>query len=294
MLLLHLPTGTQAAVTLWDFLLAWQLEPLVLVPLLALGGLYLVGARRLGRLHRGVSGPERRQRCFFLAAYLTLAVALLSPLHSFSEELFVVHMVQHVLLMSVAAPLLLLANPMPIMLWSLPAERRAAVGHLLAAERWPIRLLRQLTRPAVAWWLFVADLWLWHQPAAYQAALENEWLHLVQHLLFFGTAVLFWWPVIGPAPLRSRLSYPSRMLYVFVTWLPNSVLGAGITFAPSVLLPFYAARPRHFGLEPLVDQQLAGLTMWLPGDGIYAAAMMILLLATLRQEDRRDAQAAVR
>jgi cytochrome c oxidase assembly factor CtaG len=153
-------------------------------------------------------------------------------------------------------------------------------------------VLRQLTRPAVAWWLFVANLWLWHQPAAYQAALESEPIHLVQHLLFFGTAVLFWWPVIGPAPMRSRLAYPSRMLYVFVTWLPNSVLGAGITFAPSVLLPFYAARPRHFGLDPLVDQQLAGLTMWLPGDAIYAAAMMVLLLATLRQEDRRDAQAA--
>ena len=98
--------------------------------------------------------------------------------------------------------------------------------------------------------------------------------------------------MIGPAPLRSRLGYPARILYVFATWLPNSVLGAGITFAPSVLLPFYEARPRLWSIDALTDQQLAGLIMWIPGDAIYAAAMMVLLVATLRQEDRRDASSA--
>jgi putative membrane protein len=194
--------------------------------------------------------------------------------------------------MSVAVPLLMLANPMPIMLWSLPDRARIAVGRTLAPDGWLLSTLKLATRPIVTWWLFVLDLWLWHQPPAYQAALESEAVHYAQHLLFMVTAVLFWWPVIGPAPLRSRLSYPARMLYVFFTWVPNSVLGAGFTFAPAALITFYEARPRHWGIDPLIDQQLAGLIMWIPGDMIYAAAMMVLLIAALRQEDRREARAA--
>ena len=290
MLILHLPGNIPAATTLWDFLLAWEFEPLVLFPLLVLGALYLAGRARLARLsHQGTSG-ESREAWFFAAGYATLALALLSPIHTFSEELFFVHMLQHVLLMSVAAPLLLLANPMPVMLWSLPPRARTLAGRGLAAESRPVRCLRLLTRPLLAWPLFVLDLWLWHQPAPYQAALQNEALHYVQHLCFFLTAVLFWWPVIGPAPVRSRLRYPARMLYVFLAWVPNSVLGAGFTFAPAVLVPFYETRPRHWGLDALTDQQLAGLLMWVPGDAIYAAAMMVLLVALLRQEDRREAR----
>ena len=288
MLILHLPGNLPAAATLWDFLLDWQFEPITLLPLLVMAGVYLVGKQRLAHLtHQRPQG-----QWFFAAGYATLAVALLSPIHSFSEELFFVHMVQHVLLMSVAAPLLLLANPLSVMLWSLPLSARGAVGHALARQGWLLGVLQFVTRPAMAWSLFVVNLWLWHQPRAYQAALENELVHYLQHLLFFFSAVLFWWPVIGPAPLRSRLSYPARMLYVFLTWIPNSVLGAGITFAPTVLMSFYADRPRHWGIDALTDQQLAGLLMWIPGDAIYAAAMMVLLLAILRQEDRREAASA--
>jgi putative membrane protein len=289
----HVPSNVPAAATIWDFLLAWELEPVMLGPLLALGGLYLVGRRRLiGLSHRGQSGESGRT-WFFVAGYVSLALALLSPIHTFSEELFFVHMAQHVIVMSVAAPLLLLANPVQAMIWSLPPRARVAVGHMLSAEARPLRVLKLLTQPIVAWTLFVLNLWVWHQPPAYQAALESELVHYAQHLLFFLSAVLFWWPVIGPAPLRSRLPYPARMLYVFVTWLPNSVLGAGFTFAPNVMMSFYEARPRHWGIDPLADQQLAGLIMWIPGDSIYAAAMIVLLLATLRQEDRREARAAL-
>jgi putative membrane protein len=287
-LILHLPGDLPAAATLWDFLLDWQFEPITLLPLLVVAGLYLAGKRRLARLtHQRPPG-----QWFFAAGYATLAVALLSPIHSFSEELFFVHMVQHVLLMSVAAPLLLLANPLSVVLWSLPSSARGAVGHALARQGWLVRILQLATRPVVAWSLFVVNLWLWHQPPAYEAALESEIIHYLQHLLFFLSSVLFWWPVIGPAPLRSRLRYPARMLYVFLAWIPNSVLGAGITFAPAVLMSFYADRPRHWGIDALTDQQLAGLLMWIPGDAIYAAAMMVLLLAILRQEDRREAASA--
>ena len=101
----------------------------------------------------------------------------------------------------------------------------------------------------MAWWLFVGTQWFWHQPPAYQWALENTWAHYAEHLMFFGTAILFWWPVIGAAPLRSALSYPARMLYVFLAWVPNSILGAGITLAPAVLYPYYLGPAQQLGLE---------------------------------------------
>jgi cytochrome c oxidase assembly factor CtaG len=288
-LLLHLPITTVAATDVWDFLLAWQLEPLNLAGLLVIGALYVVGRRRL--VHHG-GHPDGTRTWFFAAGLAALALALLSPIHTFSEELFSIHMIQHLLLLSVAPPLLLLANPMPTILWGLSPAGRQRLGRLLAPESIPIRMLKRLTRPVVAWWVLALNLWLWHQPGPYQAALESEPLHYLEHVCFFVAAVLFWWPVIGPAPLRSRLGYPARLLYVFLAWIPNSVLGAGITFAPSVLMPFYAARPRHWGIDPLTDQQTAGLLMWIPGDLVFAGTILALLVAALRAEERREAHTA--
>lgn len=285
-------TGTlPAASTVGDFLFAWEFEPIPLAALLTAGWLYYLGRRRLARRQHSGREPRFRVWCFALG-YAALALALLSPVHVYSEELFAMHMVQHLLLLT-AAPLLLLANPLPSVLWSLPAARRARLGRLLVHRAPVVVLLRRLTHPFVAWWLFVLSLWLWHQPAAYQAALRWEPLHYLQHASFFGTAVLFWWPIVGPAPLRSRLPYPARMLYLFLAWIPNSILGAGITFAPNVLLPAYASQPRHWGLDPLTDQQLAGLLMWIPGDLLFAFGLLALLLATLRREDRLESRQAL-
>lgn len=287
MLVLHVPLAITPATTAADFLLGWQLEPLPLLVLLTLGGLYCAGWRRLGAraAHR-----EPWRAALFAAAWLALGLALLAPLHTFADELFAVHMLQHLLLIAIAPPLLLLANPMPVVVWGLSPGLRERATRALAPEGSITRLLRVLTRPTVAWPLFVVDLWLWHLPLIYQAALASEPVHYLEHLLFFGTAVLFWWPVIGPAPLRSRLGYPLRILYVFLAWLPNSLLGAIIALSGWVFMPFYAARPRHWGLDPLADQQLAGLIMWIPGDLIFAAAIFCLFLALLRQEDRREAR----
>ena len=286
--LLHISGTLPAASTVGDFLTAWEFEPIPLAALLTVGGLYFLGRRRLARRQHHVREQRLRHWCFVLG-YAALALALLSPVHVYSEALFAMHMVQHLLLLA-AAPLLLLANPLPVVLWSLPTARRTALGRLLVHDAPPVAALRRLTNPYLAWWLFVLGLWLWHQPAAYQAALRWEVLHYLQHACFFGTAVLFWWPIVGPAPLRSRLPYPARMLYLFLAWIPNSMLGAGITFAPDVLMPTYASQPRHWGLEPLTDQQLAGLLMWIPGDLMFTFGLLALLLATLRREDRVESR----
>ena len=203
-------------------------------------------------------------------------MALVSPVHTLGERLFSVHMVQHLLLTLVAPPLLLLSRSMPVLLWGLPAQERATLG-ALAGRPGPLRgVLRGLTLPLVAFWLFILTQWLWHQPAAYGWALENRWAHYAEHLTFFLTALLFWWPVIGAPPLPSPLSYPGRLLYTFCAWMPNTFLGAGLTLAANPLYPFYT----------YPDQQLAGLLMWMPGDVLFAVVLLLLVVAFLQHEQR--------
>jgi cytochrome c oxidase assembly factor CtaG len=209
-------------------------------------------------------------------------VALLSPLHSVGEHLFSVHMVQHLLLTLVAAPLLLVSNSMPVFMWALPPRHRGAVGRLLTN----VPTLRWLSQPLVAGSIFVVTQWAWHQPVAYQWALENRFAHYFEHISFFATALLFWWPVIGAAPLPSPLGYPARMAYTFFGWLPNTLLGAGISLSYGVLYPFYVTTAAMYGIDPVFDQQLAGLIMWVPGDLLFATILMLLLVALLRHEER--------
>jgi putative membrane protein len=228
--------------------------------------MYAVGVRRF---------PHRR-RALFVLGYTALLVALLSPLHALGETLFSVHMVQHLLLTLVAAPLLLASNSMPVFMWALPQPQRSSVGHFIQK----LSVLRWLTLPVVAWTLFVATQWLWHLPVVYEAALHNRFLHYAEHVAFFVTAVLFWWPVIGAAPLRSPLNYPARMAYTFLAWLPNSILGAGITLSRAALYPSYSA----------ADQEIAGLIMWVPGDVLFAIILMVLFGAFMRNEERKAAR----
>jgi cytochrome c oxidase assembly factor CtaG len=166
---------------------------------------------------------------------------------------------------------------MPVFLWALPRSLRASAGRLTQAGSGTGVVLRWLTHPVVAWAVFVVGQWLWHLPVIYEAALHDRLLHYAEHLSFFLTAILFWWPVIGAAPLRSPLGYPARMLYAFLAWLPNSLLGAGLSFASGPLYPSYSAE----------DQLLAGLIMWIPGDVVFAGILLILFLAFMRHEERR-------
>jgi putative membrane protein len=222
-----------------------------------------------------------------VAGYVALVVALISPLHSVGEHLFSVHMVQHLLLTLVAAPLLLLSSSMPVLLWALPPRDRLTLGRLVGRPGPLQSLLRGLTQPLIAGSLFVATQWVWHLPVGYQWALEYRWAHYLEHISFFVTAVLFWWPVIGAPPLPSPLNYPARLAYTFLAWLPNTVLGAGITLSRAPLYPFYVASATSSGVDPAFDQQLAGLIMWIPGDLLFATILMLLFAAYLRHEERQ-------
>lgn len=269
--------------TLFEF----QTDPLLLVPLIGVGLAYVVGYRRFSKLrHRDDS--YRTRGGLFAVGYTALVVALLSPLHAVGEAYFSVHMVQHLLLSLVAPPLLLLSNSFPVMLWALPHTNRTTLGRMVGRPG-PVRsALRWLTHPVVAWTLFVGTQWAWHLPVGYNWALENRWAHYFEHISFFVTAVLFWWPVIGSAPLRSALGYPARMAYTFLAWMPNSLLGAGLTLSRGVLYPHYLQAAQTYGTDAAIDQQLAGLIMWVPGDLLFATILILLLIAFMHNEERTE------
>jgi cytochrome c oxidase assembly factor CtaG len=220
----------------------------------------------------------------FCCGWLALVVALLSPLDEWSETLFVAHMAQHELLMVVAAPLVALSSPLVAILWALPATGR-------------LRLLETIRRPAIVsgwtilsapptvWMLHALALWVWHLPWLYDAALEHEGVHAIQHLCFFATAALFWWSLVRGR--YGRLGYGAAVLYLFATALHSSVLGALIAFSPDVWYPVYASTSRAWGLTPLEDQQLAGFLMWVPAGLVFVIGGLAFFAAWLRESGRR-------
>jgi cytochrome c oxidase assembly factor CtaG len=267
---------------------SFQLDPLLLVPVLAIGIAYGVGYRRFTQRRHAGGGRFRTRAGLFVVGYTALVLALISPLHAVGEEYFSVHMVQHLLLSLVAAPLLLLSNSMPVLLWAFSPRDRATIGRVVGQAGPTRSLLRWLTKPAIAWTLFLLAQWLWHLPAAYDLALQNRWVHYLEHISFFATAVMFWWPVIGAAPLPSPLGYPARLAYTFLAWLPGSFLGAGIMLSRAPLYPHYVAAAEMNGTDALVDQQLAGLIMWIPGDVLFAAILILLFVAFMNNEERKE------
>lgn len=281
----HLPT----AATFWDFIRWWNWDPVFLVPLAIIAALYIRGLILLrGRTHDNPVTPGRT--VCFAAGFLALFLALVSPIDVYAQERFFIHMIQHLLFTLVAAPLLLLSNSMPVFLWSFPREVRQSLGQLVEREGPLRRLLRFLTIPAIAWTLHVGTMWAWHLPGAYQAALRSDLVHIVMHLSMFGTAVLFWWVVIGPAPVRSQLSYPARLLYVFLGSLQSTALGAIITFTTGIMYHYYGEAPEHWGISTALDQQLAGLIMWIPAGMMYLIALTILFFLWAGREERATTQ----
>lgn len=249
--------------TLLAFLKTWPLDPWVVVPLLLTAGVYIRGWRIFRR--RGSRRWERFHLLAFLGSLLALFLALASPIEAFAPLLLQVHMLQHLLLMMVAPPLLWLGEPLLPLLRGLPAPiRQVWVGPLFHLP-WLRCLTAWLTRPMTAWTLFVASTWIWHIPVVYDRALQFAGLHYLQHLCFFLTALLFWWPVVLPFPGRPVSSRWLLIPYLIGADLQNTVLAALLTFSSRVLYPHYETVPRLWGIAALQDQAVAGVLMWVPG-----------------------------
>ncbi len=242
---------------------SWQAPAWPTALLLLAGVVYVRGWRKLHRL-RARRFPTWRLGAF-LAGLLTVGVAIASPLDAFASLLLTAHMAQHLLLMVVAPPLLLLGAPYAPLLRGLPAGlARDGLGPFLA---WPplVRLGRALTHPATGLSAMALAMWGWHVPAAYELALRSPAWHQVEHGSFLVAATLYWWPVVLPWPSRPQWPAWSVPLYLLAGDMQNTVLAAVLTFSDRVLYPTYAAAPRLFGLTVLQDQALAGVLMWVPG-----------------------------
>jgi putative membrane protein len=256
---------------LWS---AWEFDPGVVIPLLASAFLYARGARR----HRTLTA---REKTFFWCGWSMLAVALVSPLHPTGEVLFSAHMIQHEILMLVAAPLMVLSRPLVTFLWALPFEWRRGLGRW-SKTGYVRRTWCFITEPFTAWWIHAIAIWAWHAPFLFQLTLTSELAHTAQHLSFFLSALLFWWALLYT---HGRLAYGAAVFYVFTTAVHTSILGALLTFAPHVWYPTYNSTTQAWGLTPLQDQQIGGLVMWVPAGLVYLAAGLALFAAWLKESD---------
>lgn len=276
------------APTLATLLLDWDLDPLIAGALLVSAISWLLLVRRVDRLHAEHPVPLPRTAAF-LGGLAAIALALLSGIERYDTTLFSVHMVQHLLLMFVAAPLLILAAPVTLLL------RAASPG---VRRRWLVPVLHStpvaaLGHPVVTWLTFTVVLWVTHFSPLFDLALEDRGVHDLEHALYLVSALLFWWPVVAADPARRRMPYPARAGYFLLQLPVNSFLGMAIVFATAPLYSHYKTLGSLYGTTALADQQAAGGLMWLAGDVVFIAAILGIVAAWMRHEER-DAPAAER
>ena len=256
---------------------SWTFEPGV-IALTAIAGTVYVRRWRAAREQAGPRAAPGWRMASFMGGLLAVAIALLSPVDRLADQLLLMHMIQHLLLLDVAAILLLLGLTRvilrPVTRYLEPAERKAGViGH-----------------PVTAVVLYVGIMWVWHIPALYDAAVRHAPLHVLEHLTMATAGLLYWWHILGPIRSRLRLSGMAPMGYMGSTKLLVGILGIALTFAPEALYPYYESQPHYWGLTPSEDEAIAGLIMALEQSiimGIAAAWLFVRLLGESEREEQR-------
>jgi putative copper resistance protein D len=268
-----------------SFVVDWTIEPAVAIPILVAALVWLWLATSVNAAHPTNRVPRARSVCFF-GALAAIAIALMSGIDRYDTILFSVHMVQHILLTLVAAPLLALSAPITLLLRaSTPAVRRRWILPALHS-----RVVRVVSFPVVAWVLFAAVMWGTHFSPIFDRALEDPFVHDLEHLAYLVAGVLFWWPAVGLDPSPWRMAHPVRVLYVFLQMPQNTFLAVAVLGAGAPLYQHYATLIRSWGPTPLADQQTAGGIMWLVGDLIFLGAILLLVAGWMRAEERKSAQ----
>ena len=261
----------------------WSFMVDVWLPVILAALIYWAMYSQVNRLHP--TNPVPRQRLWFWFGGLgAIILALASPIEFYDTTLFSVHMIQHLLLSFVAAPLLVLAAPITLLLrWASPTARRKWILPVLES-----RVVRVISHPLVAWTLFAGVMWFSHFSPLFDAALDDFTLHRLEHALFLGSALLFWWPVIGADPSPHRMTFPARILYLARGMPLSSLLGLVIFSARQPLYPHYEDLVRDWGPTVMEDQALAGGIMWAGGDAAFVLALVLTVAAWLRHEEREN------
>lgn len=267
------------------FLRSWPFMPWPTTAMLLTAGIYLRGWLRLRR-----HNPQRwhsGRAIAFLGGISAVFLALASPIEPFASLLLQLHMLQHLLLMMVAPPLLWLGWPLLPLVRGLPKPIR--VYWIAPLLRSPVlrNLFAALVHPLVAWPIFVATTWLWHTPRGYELALRSADWHVIEHACFFASGLLFWYPVVRPYPSRPRWSPWLLVPYLLLADVQNTLLAAWLTFSSSVLYPHYAQVPRLGGLSALDDQAAAGVLMWVPGSIAFLLPLAWICVSLMGQSRRR-------
>jgi cytochrome c oxidase assembly factor CtaG len=260
----------------------WTLDPILTVPLALALLIYLVGRARLAR--RASSAPSGA--FLFLSGWLVLTLALVSPLHEAGERSFTMHMIEHELIMLPATLLLALSGSGGVMAWGLPRALRHSLGSGWTS---PLQALwKRLTEPLTATAVQGVVMWLWHAPPLFDRALDHFGWHIAQHASFFVSSLIFWWAMLHPR--GGRAGYGISAACLFVTSLIGGVLGALMSFSSSPWYADYAAMGMTgIGLDPVNDQRLAGLIMWIPGGLVHGAAAVALFYKWLKAAEEGHA-----
>lgn len=268
--------------TLEAFLYSWPFDPWLLGSLLLCAAIYTRGWLVLYR--RAPQQWPTSRLVLFVAGLTTIYLALASPIEPFSGLLLAVHMIQHMLLMMVAPPLLWLGMPLLPMIRGIPRPIRIYWVAPLFHLRWVRNICRRFTHPIVAFCIYVGTTWIWHAPAIYESALRSSVLHYLQHICFLGGAILFWYPIVQPYPSHSRWSRWLLFPYLLLTDVQNTVFAALLTFSDRVIYPHYTRVPRISGISALDDQSVAGVIMWVPGSVAFLAPLFAIGLQLLYGE----------
>ncbi len=262
----------------------WNIRPEIIAPLAILAFVFTRGWWHLrARGHARLASHWRLAS--FLGGILLIGLALMSPLDRLGYYLFFASMIQHLLLIMFAPPLLLLANPFPFLLWGLPRAWRRRVGMWFAPAARPRARLRAVTRPGLTWVVFVSTLLLWHDAFAYDAALRVLLLNDFQNLTFFGTSLLFWWHVLDAGPrIHRRFRWITRVVYLIGAVPFNMLLGVALAFSTTPWYKYYTEVPRLWDIPPVRDQAIGGLIMWIPGSMMYLLFALIFIARYIQSE----------
>jgi len=262
--------------------LGWTLDPVLVVPLFLTLAIFVIG---WSRLSKRAANPNARTG-LFLGGWTVLTLSLVSPLHEAGEQSFTMHMIEHELIMLVATLLLAASNAGGVLAWGLPRPFRQALG---GSWKSPLQSVwKRLTEPVTATLVQAVVMWAWHAPILFDRALDSAGWHIFQHSCFFLSSLLFWWAMLHP---RGRSSgYGVSAACLFVTSLIGGALGALMSFSASPWYADYAAMGMTgIGLDPVDDQRLAGLIMWIPGGLVHGLAALAMFYKWLKASEESHA-----
>ena len=285
----HAHGGVAPGDNLW---LAWNTgNPLPTLFLFLVAYLYVNG---LGKWDRPSHPVTVWHKISFFSGLLVLFLALQSPIDPLAEHYFFIHQIQHLMLRMLGPLLVLLGAPLTPMLRGLPLWLLQGGVRSVVRRAWVREAYHRLTNPVVAVGIFLGALYLWQIPFLHDTAVRNDYVHELMHFSMLFSGFLFWWLVIDPKPHRSRMHYGLRVLYLGLIVLPNTVLGAGITFSRGLLYLSYSEVEQPFVLNAITDQQLGGLFLWVVGDMMSIVAAGIVMIMWYQQEQEKDRLEAAR